>query len=153
MKARLPKSYASLPPAEKKAIYAAVCTDVARKAAVIATQLAENEAKRRTALTIECCTNAALIAIVDEFHVGTDATKLGKRQSKLQRFADAMHNVLTEAGDRYDECMIEGLRWQAQQRGIEVDPADLSACKTNEELFEEIKKGLQAPEKEEEHHD
>ena len=64
-----------------------------------------------------------------------------------------MHNVLTEAGDLYDECMIEGLRWQAQQRGIEVDPADLSSCKTNEELFEVIKKGLQAPEKEEEHHD
>lgn len=152
MKARMPKSYATLPPAEKKAIYAAVCTDVARKAAVIATQLAENEAKRRTALTIECCTNAALIALVDEFHAGTDATKLGKRQSKLQRFADAMHDALIAAGDRYDECMIEGLRWQAQQRGIELDPADLSGCKTNEEIFDEIKKELQAPE-EEEHHD
>lgn len=143
MKARIPISYNSLPPAEKKAIYTAVCTDVAKKAAVIATQLAENEAKRRTALTIECCLNAAMIAAVDELHCGTDMTHMGKRQSKLQRFADAMQDALTEAGERYDEYMIEGLRWQAEQRGIETTPADISTCKTNEELIEEIKKELQ----------
>ena len=148
MKARIPRTYDQLSPKEQRAIYSAVYADVSKKAATIVTTMAQELAKSRTVAAIECGLYASFITLVDEFDFGTDASKLAGRQSKLQRFTNGYLETLNGAGDRYDEYMISGLRWQCQQRGIDTDYdfTHIAKQKSLEEIAEEITARIKAGE-------
>ena len=129
MNARMPKSYASLSNSEKKAIYSAVYAEVAKKSAQIAIKIADEISKQRTCAAIECGLYSSLITLHDGFNFGSDASKLHGRISKNQRFTDGYFGNIAEAGNRYDEYMISGLRFQLSQRGIEIEDSIMEAPK------------------------
>lgn len=120
MNARIPRTFEQLPKSEQRKIYNAVYRDVAHNAAQIVTAMADESAILRTGVAIECGLYAAMISAIDKLGVGTDASRLAGRESRLQRFATGYMETLGEAGERYDECMLEGLRYQLRARGVEV---------------------------------
>ena len=140
MKARMPKSYTSLPLGEKRAIYSALYADLAKKSAAIVIKMADEISKQRTVAAVECALYASLITLHDEFNFGADASKLAGRTSRNQRFTDGYMQTIAEAGTKYDEYMIAGLRYQLENRGIYIDDSLMKApkFKTLNELSDEI---------------
>lgn len=149
MKARMPKTYDQLTTAEKKKLYSAVYADVAHKSAIIVTKLADEIASLRTGVAIDIGCYAGMITAIDKLGVGTDASRLAGRESRLQKFADGYYECLGEAGERYDECLLEGLRYQLRVRGVETPELEpYRKPRTIEQLEGEIKKAIQNGEEE-----
>lgn len=142
MKARLPRSYDQLTPKEKKELYSAVYAAVARNAAVIVTTMAEEMAKKRIAIAVECGLYAGMLTCYDEFGFGSDVSKLGGRKSRLMTFADGYTDWLSWAGDRYDDSIVYGLKEKLRERGVEIETTELPKTMTISELEDAIKAKL-----------
>ena len=148
MKSRIPKSYELLPLKEKQAIHKAVYAEVAHKSAKVVVALAEELAKKRIGTTIECCHSAALLTLVDDLGFGTDAAKMGKRESRLKRFSDGFLETMNSAGEAYDEYMLAGINYQLHARGVDIETPEIkSESKTLEEISNEIIAKLQEEDK------
>lgn len=153
MNARLPRSFDQLPKSEQrniyKSVYTAVYKDVARNAAQIVTKLADESASRQTKIAIECGLYAAMLSAIDTLGVGTDASRLAGRESRLQRFVTGFQSHVVDAGQRYDESIMEGLRYQLRVRGVELPEVEPhQKLKTIAELEAEISEAIKTEEEE-----
>lgn len=148
MNARIRRSYDQLPPSEQQKIYSAVYADVAHKAAKMITAMADEVASIRTCIAIDCGLYAGMLSAIDKLGVGTDSSRLAGRESRLQRFADGYMEFLGAAGERYDEYLLEGLRYQLRARGVEVPELEPHRkTKSIEELETVIRESLEKEKK------
>lgn len=148
MNARIPRSFDQLPKSEQRKIYNAIYKDVAHNAAQIVTKLADESASRQTRIAIECGLYAGMLSAIDTLGVGTDASRLAGRESRLQRYVDGFQNHMADAGERYDESILEGMRYQLRARGVELPESEpLQRPKTIAELEAEISEAIKTEEK------
>lgn len=145
MNARVPKSYTTLPRKEKELVVKAAYSEAAKNASKIAVEIADKMTSERLAMAIECCIVAGMITLTRDFDFGTDASKLGKRQSKLLRYTDGVLETLSHAAGRYDDAMLAGLHFQAGQLGIDISQVKMvDSFKSREAIEREILERLRA---------